>query len=154
MECPHCGDRVTWLDPPFFLEGRCVTCGEVSNFSVEPRLPRVRLVVRWQGGRPSPRELAALRKLLAHVRDKPLSDLARESHASAGFVLAVVPPDLAEERREAAERLGLVVESQQGSVAPLAMFGPLWYQTFKPAEAARSERLVHVWGADARLTRG
>ena len=145
MECPHCGDPVTWLDPPFFLQGRCVTCGEVSNFSVEPRLPRVRLVVRWQGGRPSSRELAAFgscsrMSAINRCRTWPESPTPRPVSSSLSS------------RRNSPKRrgrppsgLGLVVESQHGSVAPLAMFGPLWYQTFTPAEAARSERLVHVW---------
>ena len=145
MKCPHCGKPVAWVDPPFFLKGRCGACGEESSFSLEPHLPRVRLVVRWRGGDPSSRELAAIRKLLPHVRDRSLLDLAREARTSAGFVLAVVPPELAEDTREAAECLGLQIESQPGSVAPLEMLGSLWYQTFTPEDAARSERLIHMW---------
>ena len=55
----------------------------------------------------------------------------------------MLPPELSEGMRESAERLGLSVESQPGSVDPLDMLGPMWYQTFDPADDA-SEHLVHV----------
>ena len=60
MECPHCGDPVTWLDPPFFLAGSLRNVwGGVKLLGVNPASLGSAWSVRWQGGRPSPRELAA-----------------------------------------------------------------------------------------------
>lgn len=73
-----------------------------------PDLPHVRVVARWRDGRASNAEVAALRRFLPVLRDRPAAEVFREARASAEWVLATCHPAHATWIREQAERAGLV----------------------------------------------
>ncbi len=67
----------------------------------------MRVVARWRDGIASTAEVAALRRLLPELRDRPVAAVFREARLSNEWVLATCHPADARRIREEAERVGL-----------------------------------------------
>ena len=85
-----------------------------------PHEPDVRVVARWRDGRASTAEVAALRRLLPELRDRPVVKVFRAARAATEWVLAICHPAHARPIREQAERAGLAVV-----VEPVPTAGPV-----------------------------
>src|SRR5262245_6884299 len=116
-DCPHCGGRLNWLTESNPMHAVCSSCGRDVLAVVDPAPPKpsvedsvlVRVAVRWQAAEPSPRELLALKQFVPELRDRPVTDLARQAKGSSEWELGTHPLYFARGLREEAKKCGLQV---------------------------------------------
>ena len=120
MNCPSCGSTLAQQDLASevgdLVSWRCPACGNESWATVCRILDGrdetcVRVVVRWTGEVPNPRELFALRALVPAFRDQGVSEIAEAVRGRQSWELGEFPRPYAQaELTEMARQHGLSLE--------------------------------------------